>query len=180
MTEELEKNCRLFIGIDIPQETKEHISKLQNGLDGVLWSDEHNMHITLRFLGPCTEQQLEEVKAALKTVSFEPITLGVKGVGFWRPEIMWVGVEAPPALAELKESIDGALNHLEFNGERHSFTPHITFGRLKNKEFKPEATAYIEQIQDFSAPSFEVECFRLYESFTTPNGPMYRVKEEYC
>ena len=42
---------RLFVALTLPEEIREALAALENGLPGVRWVPEENLHLTLRFIG---------------------------------------------------------------------------------------------------------------------------------
>src|SRR4051812_18793089 len=94
---------RTFIGIDVGEAIRQRAASLQEKLgrsaSGVKWVEEHNLHITLLFLGEVDQLDLVSICRMVKerTRDVAPFTLGITGVGAFpsarRPKILWAGIE---------------------------------------------------------------------------------------
>lgn len=89
-----------------------------------------NLHITLAFLGPITEADLERVRRLppLPSPEFEII---FDRLGFWKgSRALWVGPsELPAPLIELEAKLWDELVGVGFERERRPFRPHVTVAR---------------------------------------------------
>ncbi|MBI2142509.1 RNA 2',3'-cyclic phosphodiesterase, partial [Candidatus Woesearchaeota archaeon] len=61
---------RLFIAIDLPEEAKNELLRVQGLLPEAKLSRTKDFHITLKFLGEVTLQKAEWVKEKLRQVKF--------------------------------------------------------------------------------------------------------------
>ena len=167
---------RLFVAIDIPDMVKEHLSFLQRSLerDGLRLVHPKNIHLTLNFLGE--QQDVEHIIARLKTLAFEQFSLRLATPGCFPdnddPRVVWVGLDASAALADLQRRID-----LLFTPQK-SFKAHLTLARIKNLSFQ-EKVLLVRDIERLPVRplSFKVASFKLYKSTLTPLGPVYEVLE---
>src|SRR5437868_6587477 len=76
---------RLFLGIDLPSETREFLVKVRNHLEGeeyrhigdnlVSWVAPANWHVTLKFLGDVDGLKLAELIESLRQVEVSLMTL---------------------------------------------------------------------------------------------------------
>jgi 2'-5' RNA ligase len=104
----------------------------------VAWVPAANLHLTLRFLGSIDEELVEGVVGACKKVAAQhgPIEARAVGLGAFpsleRPSVLWVGVDAPPALSALQEAVEAAMVELGFDKEQRAYHPHVTVGRVKH------------------------------------------------
>ena len=66
-------NHRVFIGLSVPRNIITDIQSLQLKLGKfdwpVVWEPEEKLHITLRFLGDITDNQLERVKEITERIT---------------------------------------------------------------------------------------------------------------
>jgi 2'-5' RNA ligase len=103
----------------------------------VAWVPAANLHLTLKFLGSISEELVEGVAGACRRVAarHQPFEAKAVGLGAFpslqRPNILWVGVEAQPALSALQREVEGAMVELGFEKEERAYHPHVTVGRVK-------------------------------------------------
>jgi len=121
---------RLFVAIDLPDEVKNALGTLCSGLAGAKWVKREQMHLTLRFIGDVDDERFEAIKSELGSVKSAPFEMHLEGVGQFpvkgKPRVLWVGVKAHPALAELYGKVNNTLNGLDLPPEDYPFSPHIT------------------------------------------------------
>ncbi len=178
---------RCFIAIDLPENIHAALGERQAafraavaGEDAdVRWTRPEGIHLTLKFLGEISAGQVAEVTESLAGLGpFEHFPVEVKGFGFFpsarHPRVFWVGVEAPPALAELAVRVEEATERLGFAREQRAFTPHLTLARFKSSRPRPALEALAEQGAKSSLGRFEVSEFFLFESKLSPHGAEYR------
>jgi len=181
---------RSFLAIDLPQPIKTAISDEQHAvrtaarvtsgrMEDMKWTRPEGIHLTLKFLGEISTQQVAQVTQALAGLgSLEPFVLQVKGFGFFpdalRPRVLWVGVEAPPALGQLAHRVETAMNRLGFAAEGRTFAPHLTLARFKVSRPRPELVALLEPKRGLILGRFEVSEFFLFESRLSPSGAQYQ------
>ncbi len=147
-----------------------------------------SLHLTLKFIGEKPEQSVEEIKAALLSMSSQPLEIAFRGCGFFpgpkRARIFWIGVESGPQLPALAAAVDDALAPLRIPKEIHAFFPHITLARAGTPAKSKQAgspTGRFDRLQEklsgLSVPEFgsmTAREFFLYESRPSPSGgPQY-------
>lgn len=177
---------RTFIAIDLIDENKSALTKLQDELKqaraDVKWVEPVNIHLTLKFLGEVTDEYVGKVKEALdKTAAgFKPFEISLSGIGAF-PEldyarVIWVGVEkGKEETEEVARRLEDELEKFGFAKDERPFTAHLTIGRVrtgKNKE------ALKEKINLLNAKPYPlnpqtISQIVLYQSKLTPNGPIY-------
>jgi 2'-5' RNA ligase len=103
----------------------------------VAWVPAANLHLTLRFLGSISEELVEGVTGACRRVAarHRPIEATAVGLGAFptaqKPSVLWVGVDAGPALAALQRDVEAAMVELGMEKEERAYHPHVTVGRVK-------------------------------------------------
>src|SRR5712675_1442377 len=107
---------RLFIGLELPPESKAALGKLDPHLPGLRWLPPAQIHLTLSFLGDVEAPRQEALTGALTSVRVAPFFLPLQGVGSFnargRPSVVWVGVgKAHPHLFALHKHIQDAVLH---------------------------------------------------------------------
>ena len=170
---------RCFIAVDIPEDIKDKLRKIDFDERIVAITKPSDYHLTLKFLGEISESKLKRVKKELPKIRFKPFRLKLnkieffpKGMNFIR--VVWIGVTPKRKIINLKENIDDALISL-FEREKR-FEPHITLGRVKTVRNKNK---FMEIFDLKIERDFKVNSFKLIKSELTENGVMYETLEEY-
>lgn len=154
-------------------------SQLKNKLSGVRWVARENLHFTLKFLGPISEDRVEPILRALEPPVGERqrFLMAAKGIGVFpdlrRPRVVWVGLGAE-ALARLAGDVEQALESLGFPGEQRIFRPHLTIGRWRDRSRSSAAVEReIESWKGYDFGACWVEEVILFRSDLKPQGPVY-------
>jgi 2'-5' RNA ligase len=176
-------NMRAFIAIDLPESIQAALGRQQAAFRAACpdarWTRPEGIHLTLKFLGEISDDQVRQVTEALASLAPpEKFSIEVKGFGFFpdprRPRVFWVGLEAPPALGELARRVEDCMERLGFAREDHPFTPHLTLARFKVPRPQPAFQALLERHKETTLGGFEVSEFFLFESKLSPHGAEYR------
>jgi len=174
---------RAFIAIDLPEPIRAALRQQQAAFRAICpdgrWTRPEGIHLTLKFLGEISDQQVTQVTEALQELGpVAPFSVEVKGFGVFpdarRPRVFWTGVVAPPNLAGLAEQVERALEKLGFAPEDRAFTPHLTLARFKVPRPQPALQSHLERLGAPSLGRFEVSEFFLFESKLSPQGAEYR------
>lgn len=172
---------RLFIGLDVPYEMRRNLELLLHLLKpkaDIHWSPMTNLHITTKFIGEWPEERLPELKAALQTVP-RPGALdnAVRGLGWFpnphQPRVLYAGIQAPPALAQLAAATDAACTTLGIEAEHKPFAPHLTLARIKHTGDLFPLKKAIADLPNTDFGAFTSKDFHLYLSRPTPSGSLY-------
>src|SRR6266853_6504431 len=123
---------RIFIGIDLDSEVRARIERFIEGMQGFApdarWVRAESLHITLKFIGEQTPEQVEAIAESLRRVTAVAFEIRASGYGFFptakAPRVFWIGIHAGPRLAELAESIDIATAELGIPREDRPYSPH--------------------------------------------------------
>lgn len=138
------QRLRLFIAIPIPENVKDEIERIQAELrsavrtDGIRWTQRHQFHLTLKFLGAVPENRVEALKHAVWEASrgFPALLLQAGGVGFFpsarAPRVVWVGVnDNDNVLPKLHPLIEAAAAEFSDEKPEKHFSGHVTLARIK-------------------------------------------------
>ncbi|GAB4480871.1 MAG: RNA 2',3'-cyclic phosphodiesterase [Anaerolineales bacterium] len=180
-------SVRAFLAIAIPPAIQlslaEHIARLQKMSGGsVRWVPAENIHLTLKFLGEVENARLEALQNALsQACAAQPaFEISVGGLGAFpslhRPRVLWAGVQAPPALAELHQKVEQAAAGAGFPAEAQSFSAHLTLGRVREPIGSISLNtlrAVLAATRIESLGAAPVDFIHLYRSELLPNGPRY-------
>lgn len=135
---------RLFVAIDLPEQIRERAAKIKKelakGVAGVKWVEDHNLHITLKFLGEVEDSRLDEVTSAIgRAVADEnkfTLNLGTVGCfpGYRRPRVIWLGLTGETGqIHKIGEALDRFLADLGIPFEKNR-KPHLTLGRVREND----------------------------------------------
>lgn len=180
------EKIRTFIAINLNPDIKEYLTSLQANLSipetKIKWIEKINLHLTLKFLGYITLEEVELLKSILKesTNQYSPFTIQLSshlGIfpDYQMPRIIWVGIkEGLSELTGLYNNLENNLDNKGFPREDKDFSGHISIGRIK---FIQDKTNFIQIIRriDITNLSQLVGNIDLMESKLTPNGPIYKV-----
>jgi len=158
---------RAFIGIEIPEELKREISKIQKRFEGfdIKLVERQNLHFCLKFLGEISEEDAIKVKENLPR--FDKFKVKVHGTGVFphlgHIKVIWLGVK--DGKNEMIRLAKG------FGAE--TFEAHLTLGRVKSGRNKSELIKLLEELKDKDIGEFEVSEVFLIKSELTSLGPVY-------
>ncbi|HKJ03793.1 MAG TPA: RNA 2',3'-cyclic phosphodiesterase [Longimicrobiales bacterium] len=130
---------RLFIALNLNKKERQRVHRAARPLREeelpVRWVEEANLHLTLKFLGEVRPEQVPAVEEAMVRVGegTAPFSMALGGFGAFptirRPRVLWMGVDASPALRCLKQDLEWGLTDCGFEAETRAFHPHMTLGR---------------------------------------------------
>ena len=179
---------RTFIAVDLPPSVLDALgqitAQLQEKLSDtpVRWVDVQKMHLTLKFLGDISKENIGMVeKILLSEGAKRPVMeIGIGGIGAFpkmrHPRVIWIGVEAPPDLFDLRRGIEDGIAHLGYNYDKYEFTPHLTLGRISRKASARDVRTVGNVLHDFQVGFIgvaRIEAVRLYRSDLRPDGAKY-------
>ena len=173
---------RLFVAVELPGTLRQRLAMLCRGVKGARWVDESNIHLTLRFIGEVEEPQAEEIADALDRLRAPRFPLALVGAGHFetrgKVRTLWIGIEPSPALMQLQERIESALQRIGLPPEGRRFSPHITLARL-DRGAPDIIRNWLHENSLFRAEPFTVEEFVLFQSLLGNGGAVYRVVADY-
>ena len=174
---------RLFVGLDLPWETKQLLASLAGGVPGARWVPPANYHMTLRFIGEMPAHRAEEIDHALAVLRARAFPLVLTGVGTFskggQANALWVGVEKNPDLEALRRKIETALQRAGCEPERRRFTPHVTLARLREPA-NGKLASFVQSHNLLRAAPLTVEHFVLFSSLLGKEAAVYRPEVEYA
>lgn len=150
------------------------------------WVTTGNLHLTLAFIGPTTEDAELLVHKAISrtTKESEAFNLNLQGLGIFpspqKPRVLWVGIKKPDRLIQLRENLVRNLqeNGIPFESEKR-FIAHLSLARMKWLVNKEAMTAIIEQYKNHHFQVFQVQKVHYFESVLKATGPVYLSMGEY-
>lgn len=176
---------RSFVAIDLPDEARDALERVQERIPVGRITDPENLHLTLAFLGDQPQAALEELHMQLETIRSVPFELRLRGLGTFGnrdPRVIWAGVEPEPALSILRDKVRSAARVAGIDLPRERFRPHVTLARLGDRIEPGELEKlrlFLEKWQSFPVPAFEVEGFTLFQSMLHKDGAVHDPLAEY-
>ena len=179
---------RTFIAVDLPSSVLDALGQISTQLQDILpqtpvrWVDCHKMHLTLKFLGDISTENISMVEKVLQSEAAKRSTmeLGIGGIGAFpkmrHPRVIWIGVEAPPDLFDLRRGIEDGVARLGYNYDKYEFTPHLTLGRISRKASARDVRTVGNVLHEFQVGflgAARIEAVHLYRSDLRPDGAQY-------
>jgi len=180
---------RAFIALALGEQSRKAVAAQINRLrplsKAVTWTPPANLHLTLRFLGDQTDEQLSEVLLALQEAAdgVSGFTMGLRGLGAFpgleHPRTIWVGVSAGgPEVRELQARVSEALARRGTPADSRAWQAHVTIGRVPvQKRWRREGLADIRSgLIRGGATTFgntHVTSIEVMRSDLRPSGPRY-------
>ena len=133
---EAERPERLFVGVPVPERTRQSLARqLPQPLPGKP-SPMGNWHFTLRFLGE-TEAMLRDrlIRGLRETSLGGPFELAFQSLGAFpdprRAKILWAGVgKGKERLESIAQRVEAAAVEAGFSREMRRFSAHLTLSRI--------------------------------------------------
>lgn len=172
---------RCFIAIDMPQEVKEELEKIQNQIKSseikAKWVKPELFHLTLYFIGEINDFKVNQIKELLKQIKTKIKSFEAKlnNLGFFTSKnfirVLWIGVEPNEKFKQLYEVINKELKKIKINSHE-KFESHITLARIK---WLKDKKAFIEKIKKIKPKeiNFIINEIKLKKSILTKEGPIY-------
>lgn len=180
----MKNTIRTFIAIKITpqQKLQELASRLKFALkeETIKWVETDNLHLTLRFLGETTSDQVHAIGNVLEKLKekFQPFQFQLRGVGYFKrnnqPSVLFLKIESDQILKQLAKEIENEITNLGFKNETRNFKPHLTLARIK---FVKNSNAFYSLVDDFKEKDIQVvEASEIlfYQSILSSSGPEYK------
>ncbi|MDC3415090.1 RNA 2',3'-cyclic phosphodiesterase [Aquibacillus sp. 3ASR75-11] len=174
-----------FIAVPLNKECQQWLSswqeKLKQYFSYKVWPDPLDLHITLKFLGPVSNEVLQPLIQQLRNqnTSFA-FNISIQSLGMFgnprKPRVLWAGIEENnEELSKLQKKVEFACKEQGFKAENRPYRPHITLGK-KWLEQKGErtVTSLHENFQD--RMNMIVDAFVIFQIHPS-KSPKYEVVE---
>lgn len=173
---------RLFAGVPLDAGTRATLEALTADVRAadwpVRWVAPEAWHLTVKFYGEREEADVGPIGAGLAEAArgTPPLDLQFRALGSNAPgrraRVLWVEVEAPPALELLHHRIERAGQVLGIEAEGRPFRPHLTIGRVRNGASLPPGAG--ERLAATAVDvAFLADRLVLFESRPGPGGSRY-------
>jgi 2'-5' RNA ligase len=185
---------RTFIAIELDRELIAELALLQDRLRekvaprSVRWVRPDGIHLTLKFLGDTSVENVDAIEAALAQAmaAHQPFTFSVGGLGCFpntrRPRVVWIGLQEPTGvLARLRDDIEAHIAPLGFPTEGRPFHAHLTLGRVQGRASKSEVREIGEVVASSAVGTIgemAVSSVSFIKSDLRPSGAVYTTLSE--
>lgn len=172
---------RVFSAIVV--EISPQLRQVLSTLSGIGWPvrvvREDQLHVTLKFFGDVTRDQIATISRCQDTACANHSEFGwrLQGLGAFpslkRISVVWAGAANGERLQSLAESLSTECEKAGFDSENRPFHPHLTLARVK---FRPPAEV-VELIQAKANVDYGAQQTRevvLFQSTLLASGPSYR------
>jgi len=174
---------RTFVAIRIKAEPLliKILSDLKDKLkdESLNWVDLQNLHLTLKFLGETSSQQVHEIKRLISDISvkYQPFSIRLEGLGFFisngMPRVLFAGINEDGSMAQLADEAGDHLVRLGFEKEKRTFNPHLTLARIKFLKNKNRFFAAVEKYRNLTLQQSTVTEIIFFQSKLNPSGAVY-------
>jgi RNA 2',3'-cyclic 3'-phosphodiesterase len=179
---------RAFIAIELPPEVQDCLEQVstklkdQLGEKVVRWVPVENIHLTLKFLGDVSVNNLDVLHEIInvEAASQKQLEISIGRLGAFpkirRPRVIWIGIEFPPELITLQRSIESRTTRVGYPPDEREFSPHLTLGRV-SRTASPSDVRKIGEVLSASRVGFmgvaRVQAVHLFKSDLQPSGAIY-------
>jgi len=168
----------MFIGIGLSPDCRRAIagavSPLRKKGIPVSWTPEHNLHLTLKFLGETPASRVNELAGLMAEAG-----RGIPPFMLRMPRVLWIGIREPLELVrKLHQNMENALSGAGFPRDERPFHPHVTVGRVRGRVAPGWGETYAAVVSGVAFDTVFVASYGVYESRLTPSGAHYSVLRE--
>jgi RNA 2',3'-cyclic 3'-phosphodiesterase len=141
-----------------------------------------NYHITLKFLGDCSEKLTNKIKDNLNDNAIDSgkiIPFSLFGLGVFpdlkNPNVLWAGIKTDESsINKLNQSIENFASNFGFKKEKNKFTPHLTLARIrKGNKLSENMRQYLVENKELFLFESAFNRLALVSSTLTKEGPIY-------
>ncbi len=174
---------RIFIAVNLPEETKKELSfyqeEMKEYLRGVRWVEKENMHITMAFIGSVREEKMFSLINELEMIQEDPFKVKLKEMCYIpsnrrNAKMIWARGKSKE-ISSLNKRLEKRISSagINYNSEEREFVPHVTLGRIRSWEWKRIPLAEIPLLEEGIEINFPVNSFELMESKLKKGGAVY-------
>jgi len=175
---------RIFFSLLLDDTSKEALIKLIHNLKKsslchyVHWKKIEKLHITLHFIGNTTK---EKIPLLIESVQKKIATLPTFNLEFMNlsafpptrhPHALVLNIKPSASLLKLVEEITHGVTEAELSGDKKSYIPHLTLGKLK--KIPPATVLYPKTM----LPNLSVKEVVLLKSVPIEGDTVYEVIEK--
>jgi len=173
---------RLFIAIDLGEDIIRRITKIEDELKrkdvDVKFVEPENLHLTLKFLGEVSENQLDVIKkeTEMAVSGFSEFQISIEGCGYFgNPNyirVLWIGVnKGREKLIDIIDMLNKSLESVR--RDEYKPNPHLTIGRVRSGKNREFLLHEVESLEHVKLGEINVKEIKLKESVLSRKGPVY-------
>lgn len=180
----MEKLLRTFIAVKINPENEllDQLAALKEDLgdEAIKWVEENNLHLTLRFFGDTTADQVAKIKSILDDVAQNhgSFKIELKGLGFFKrnrqPQVLFAKIVDVEKLRLLAGEIEDRIGEAGLEKETRKFKAHLTLARIKFLRNTAGFYDSISRSENLKIQSSIIDEVIFYQSILRPQGPVYK------
>ena len=178
------ERIRSFIAIEVPQPLLARMGEIQRELrrmeTGVNWVRPEGIHLTLKFLGSVSTEELEKLARGIGPLvaARNPFELRIHGLGCFpssrSPRVIWVGIDRGSGeVSSLQKAIEDTAAEAGFPREERPFKPHLTLGRVRTPIGRSSFIPEMEKHKEVEIGTFLAQDVYLFKSELKPSGAVY-------
>ena len=168
---------RIFFAIDLPKPLKEKIAFSLPPLEGVRWTEQKNLHITLQFIKTIDPELIsilvDQVREDLKELTsfvLEPGKVDIFPTSD-RPKFIYLALQTHPDLIRLVDKIRTSIQSAGHPIEKRQFWAHMTLGRFR-RGFHPKDFS-LNKVMMHPLSPIKVRDIVLFHSEPSASGSLY-------
>ncbi len=169
---------RLFFALPLPPSIQAELAALRSDVGKARWAREHQLHVTLRFIGEVDEETATRVIERVETrcTGWSVQMLRVRGVGIFgglrRARVLWAALEDGDRLRAIALDLETSVREVGLPPDERAFAAHITLARITRAN--PDALErFLRQHAGFETAPFEVSEVILYRSVIGRDGAVH-------
>ncbi|MEO0453192.1 MAG: RNA 2',3'-cyclic phosphodiesterase [Verrucomicrobiota bacterium] len=170
---------RLFLALPVPLPVRKSLETVAQGIPETEPVQINNFHLTLKFLGPVPEIEIDTIIESLQPAKGKPFYLEPEGIStlpaHGNPSVIIMNlIRIHPGLFQLRKWINDQLLRRRYEPDTRSFLPHITLARCQKGVTRTGPTQnWVKHNAKKGAPTFQVDRFTLFQSQWSTAGPNY-------
>jgi RNA 2',3'-cyclic 3'-phosphodiesterase len=173
-------SANVFLGVGLSDEERHALAAALTGADLARLipgkrTRPSNWHITVRFVGPATDSQIDRLAERIEALlDSEPGKVWLSGLGafprFSKASVLHVAVDDPNGvLDELAAAGEEAATDVGFEPESRPYVPHLTLSRIR----PVRDLSSIADVFDGPRIPISVDAVILFQTRSTTDGPDY-------
>ncbi|HEY2973550.1 MAG TPA: RNA 2',3'-cyclic phosphodiesterase [Pyrinomonadaceae bacterium] len=178
---------RVFCAIEIPETVRarvlRHIARLKEAVPDVkaTWSQDANLHLTLKFLGEIPQSSVSDISTAASraVVGLAPFSIRLEQTGAFpqqdQPRVLWIGVnDFSGKLNELQARLEDESASAGLVRDSRPFHPHLTVARLRQARHARTLAAVHRELE-FEPADIAVAELLVIRSELSSEGSKYTI-----
>ena len=175
---------RTFLAVEVSDAVRSEVCKLTSQLAshaaGVRWVEPNNLHLTLKFFGEISDDDVSKICTAVGDAvsplpAFDCECLGVGAFPrVTQPRTIWVGMrDDQDRVTGLQKTVEECVFELGYPRERRAFHAHLTVGRVRDSRAVQPLSESLQKQSELSLGTMRVSTVTLFASQLRSSGPIY-------